>query len=80
MTPPDARRLLQDLGICHTFRYVYNYPNDPTGGGYSEVWCDVPPAGELVSLAYASDGSVVLLVLDGEPHSPRPQPETGWGC
>jgi len=80
MTPKQARGLLLELGICHTFRYVYNYADDPMGGGYSEVWCDVPPAGELVSLAYASDGAVTLVVLDQVPQTPRPQPAAGWGC
>jgi hypothetical protein len=79
-TPAQARDLLLELGICHTFRYIYNYADDPAGSGYSEVWCDVPPAGKLVSVTYASDGAITLLVLDPEPMTPRPQPAAGWGC
>lgn len=78
MSPGDAGSLLMKLGLCHTFRRIYNYVDDPSTG-YSETWC-TPPSGEIIGVTYAGDGSIIILVLDPQLQTPRPQPAVGWGC
>jgi hypothetical protein len=78
MSPKDAGELLDGAGLCHTFRHIYNYADDPSSG-FSEIWCS-PPSGAIIGVSYATDGSIVVLVLDPQLHTPRPQPTDGWGC
>lgn len=80
MAPAAAKGLLTGMGLCHTFRYQYEYTDAP-GSGHAEIWCD-PPPGEIWMLRYGSEGEVVVFVADASPqqHSPRPQPPLGWGC
>lgn len=80
MTPAAAKALLQGMGLCHMFRYGYDFADAP-GTGYTEVWCD-PPPGVIGDVGYGMDGEVLVFVHDATPqlHSPRPQPPVGWGC
>jgi hypothetical protein len=78
MSPPEAERLLRRMSICFTFRY--EYPIAGTGGGYSERWCEAPPAGEIGDILYLDDGEVVVFVSDREPRQERTQPPEGWNC
>ena len=80
MTPAGAKQVLLGLGLCHTFRYDYEFTAG-SGGGYSETWCD-PPPGRIMEITYGGDGEVIVFVVDAVPlqHSPRPQPPVGWGC
>lgn len=80
MSPAAAKGLLTGLGLCHTFRYDYEYTDAPRTG-YGEVWCD-PPPGVISDVGYGMDGEVLVTVRDATPqqHSPRPQPPVGWGC
>lgn len=79
MTPADAKQLLMGMGLCHTFRYSYQYGDGSSG--YSEVWCDAPPA-IVTGVSYGSSGEVIVTTEDAQStlHTPRPQPPVGWGC
>jgi hypothetical protein len=79
MSPAAAKALLVGMGLCHTFRYEYEYADG--SGGYTERWCDAPP-GVIGDVLVGSDGEVIIFVRDATPqqHTPRPQPPVGWGC
>jgi len=68
--------LLLTLGLCHTFRFVYYFP-DGSGNGYGESWCTAPP-GTLGWISYAPDGSLVVFVEASRPMPLRQQPVNGW--
>lgn len=82
MTPAQAAQHLDALNVCYEFRY--QYPTRPTkngnGAGYSERWCDPPPAGDIGPILFTEERSVLLFVVDPEIRKPRAQPAAGWGC
>jgi hypothetical protein len=77
MTPDDAEALLREMGLCFTFRYMYDI--DDEGNGFTERWCTAPPAGEIVAVPY-NEGEIVVMVRDHSILPPREQPPEGWGC
>jgi hypothetical protein len=83
MSPEEAAALLDSMGLCHLFGYTYEFePGSAVGAsGYGETWCE-PPPGRIDGIWYDRAGAVRIGVVDAEPtlHTPRPQPDVGWGC
>ena len=76
LSPDEIEVVLLILRLCHTYRFVYYFP-DGSGDGYGESWCTVPP-GTVGWISYAPDGSLVVFVVAPEAMAVRPQPAGGW--
>jgi hypothetical protein len=58
--------------------------NEPPPGvalSYAECWCEPPPGGRVVNVAYGMASELVVFVDSGRTlAAPREQPIRGWGC
>lgn len=83
MSPEEAAALLGSMTLCHLFVYNVDFePGSSVGAsGYGETWCE-PPPGRIDGIWYDRAGAVRIGVVDADPtlHTPRPQPDVGWGC
>lgn len=49
--------------------------------GYSECWCEPPPDGRVIGVAYGMASELIVFVeSDRTLPAPRDQPPRGWGC
>jgi hypothetical protein len=80
LSPREVGEIARARGLKVTWRYAYDFADDPTTG-FAECWCEPPPGGRVTDVAYGMASELVVFVQAEERiGSPRPQPPWGWGC
>lgn len=80
MTPRQVGEVALARGLKVTWRYDYRFAGDPSLG-FNECWCEPPPDGRVIDVAYGMASELVVFVEAISPvPGPRSQPPRGWGC
>lgn len=80
MTPRQVGEAARARGLKVTWRYEYGLTGNASSG-YSECWCEPPPAGRVTDVLYGGASELIVFVDAGVTYpAPRAQPPRGWGC